>query len=68
MTEQPEETVEETVVEETEVDVPPWTEPTEQLDEPQANKPSTLNTIINNPVWLALAFLTLIVIALIVFA
>lgn len=69
MTEQPEETVEETVVEETEVDVPPWTEPTEQPEpEPQADKPSTLNAIINNPVWLALAFLTLIVIALIVFA
>lgn len=69
MTEQPEETVEETVVEETEVEVPPWIEPTEQPDEPQADdKPGALNAIINNPVWLAVAFLTLIVIALIVFA
>ena len=41
--------------------------PAEELAEPQADKPNKLNAIINNPVWLALAFLTLIVIALVVF-
>ena len=75
MTDTPEEVTEveetETVVEETEVDVPPWNEPTEQPEpepEPQADKPNLLHTIINNPVWLALAFLTLIVLALVILA
>jgi hypothetical protein len=69
VTDTPEEVTEETVVEETEVDVPPWTEPTEQPEpEPQADKPNLLHTIINNPVWLALAFLTLIVLALVILA
>ena len=66
MTDTPEEVTE---VEETEVDVPPWTEPTEQPEpEPQADKPNALNTIINNPVWLALLFLTVIVLALVILA
>lgn len=69
MTDTPEEVTEETVVEETEVDAPPWTEPTEQPEpEPQADKPNLLHTIIGNPVWLALAFLTLIVLALVILA
>ena len=36
--------------------------------EPQADKPNLLNTIINNPVWLALLFLTIIVLALVILA
>jgi hypothetical protein len=71
VTDTPEEVTEvedtETVVEETEVDAPPWTEPTEQ-PEPQADKPNLLHTIINNPVWLALLFLTVIVLALVILA
>ena len=73
MTDTPEEVTEvedtETVVEETEVDVPPWTEATEQPEpEPQADKPNLLHTIINNPMWLALLFLTVIVLALLILA
>jgi hypothetical protein len=64
VTDVPEEVTEEVVEEVTEE----VTEaPVEELAEPQADKPNTLNAIINNPVWLALAFLTLIVIALVVF-
>ncbi len=43
--------------------------PVEELAvEPQAHKPNLLHTIINNPVWLALLFLTAIVLALIILA
>jgi hypothetical protein len=73
VTDTPEEVTEvedtETVVEETEVDAPPWTEPTEQPEpEPQADKPNALNAIINNPMWLALLFLTVIVLTLVILA
>jgi hypothetical protein len=65
VTDLPEEVTEEAVQEVTEE----VTEqaPAEELAEPQAEKPNALNAIINNPVWLALAFLTLIVITLVVF-
>ena len=64
MTDLPDEVTEE-VVEEVTEDV---TEaPVEELAEPEADKPNVLHTIINTPVWLALAFLTLIVLALVIF-
>ena len=63
MTDLPEEVTEEVVEEVTEE----VTEaPAEELAEPQADKPNKLNAIIKNPVWLALAFLTLIVLALVI--
>jgi hypothetical protein len=62
VTDTPEEVTEEVVEEVTE-------EVTEQPEpEPQADKPNLLHTIIGNPVWLALAFLTLIVLALVILA
>ena len=58
MTDTPEEVTE---VEDTETVV-------EETVEPQADKPNLLHTIINNPVWLALLFLTVIVLALVILA
>lgn len=40
----------------------------EEAVEPQADKPNLLHNIINNPVWLALLFLTVIVLALVILA
>ena len=62
MTDTPEEVTEEVVEEVTE-------EVTEQApveETVEADKPNLLHTIIGNPVWLALAFLTLIVLALVI--
>lgn len=64
MTDTPEEVTEEVVEEVTE-------EVTEQAPVEQtveADKPNALNAIINNPVWLALLFLTVIVLALVILA
>ena len=66
MTDTPEEVTEE-VVEEVTEEVTEQA-PAEEAVEPQADKPNLLHTIINNPVWLALAFLTVIVLALVILA
>ncbi len=65
MTDLPDEVTEEVVEEVTEE----VTEaPVEELavEQPEADKPNVLHTIINTPVWLALAFLTLIVLTLVI--
>jgi Mg/Co/Ni transporter MgtE len=64
VTDTPEEVTEEVVEEATE-------EVTEQAPVEQtveADKPNLLHTIINNPMWLALLFLTVIVLALVILA
>lgn len=66
MTDTPEEVTEE-VVEEVTEEVTEQA-PAEEAVEPQADKPNLLHTIINNPMWLALLFLTVIVLALVILA
>ena len=70
MTDTPEEVTEEVVEEVTEeVTEQAPVEQTVGVEETvEADKPNTLNTIINNPVWLALLFLTVIVLALVILA
>ena len=63
MTDVPEEVTEEVT------EAAPVEAPVEELAvEPQAHKPNLLHTIINNPMWLALLFLTAIVLTLIILA
>ena len=61
MTDTPEEVTEEVATEEA-------TEQAPAEEAVEADKPNLLHTIINNPVWLALAFLTVIVLALVILA
>ena len=61
MTDTPEEVTEEVATEEV-------TEQAPAEEAVEADKPNLLHTIIGNPVWLALAFLTLIVLALVILA
>ena len=63
MTDTPEEVTEEVATEEVTEQAP-----AEDAVEPQADKPNLLHTIINNPMWLALLFLTVIVLALVILA
>lgn len=63
MTDTPEEVTEEVATEEVTEQAP-----AEEAVEPQADKPNLLHTIINNPMWLALLFLTVIVLAFVILA
>ena len=70
MTDTPEEVTEEVVEEVTEevTEQAPVEQTVEVEETVEADKPNLLHTIINNPVWLALAFLTVIVLALVILA
>ena len=61
MTDTPEEVTEEVATEEV-------TEQAPAEETVEADKPNLLHTIINNPMWLALLFLTVIVLALVILA